>query len=93
MKNKQAGNPFLTLLLNLIINIEWIIPAIVCLILHFAVDLSIWWFIGALIFWVLVVLVSTSVIEYAARCSSEKYPPKENKNPYSAKNIADTEDK
>ena len=76
----------INLLLGLLINIEWGIPALILLILHFVFDISILWFIGALVAWVLLVIVSMLIVGFSAKCSNIKDPPKENKNIYSAKN-------
>ena len=84
-KAKRGGNFFLCLLISLVMNIEWSIPAWILLALHFWKDISIWWFVGGLVFWVICVLVGMWIIGWAADCSKEKDPPKENKNPYSVK--------
>ena len=76
----------INLLLGLFINIEWGIPALILLILHFVFDISILWFIGALVAWFLLVIASMLIVGFSAKCSNIKDPPKENKNIYSAKN-------
>ena len=57
----------------------------VLLALHFWLKISIWWFVGGLVLWILVNLVGMWLMGWAARCSAGKDPPKENKNPYSKK--------
>ena len=84
-RTNRGGNFFLCLFINLLLNLEWSIPAWILLALHFWIELSIWWFIGGLIFWVLSILSGMWIMGWAADCSSEKDPPKENKNPYSVK--------
>lgn len=84
-KTKQRGNFLLCLLINLLLNLEWSIPAWVLLAIHFWLDISIWWFVGGLVFWILRILINMWFIGWAARCGNEKDPPKANKNPYSAK--------
>ena len=76
----------INLLFGLFINIEWGIPALILLILHFVFDISIFWSIGAFVLWVLVVIGSMFIVGFSAKCSNIKDPPKENKNIYSAKN-------
>ena len=84
-KTKRGGGFLLCLLINLLLNLEWSIPAWILLALHFWLEISIWWFVGGLALWVLRICVDMWIIGWAAGCSNEKDPPKENKNPYSAK--------
>ena len=84
-KNKRGGGFFLCLFINLLLNLEWSIPAWILLALHFWLDISIWGWVGALAFWVLSILADMWLVGWAVRCGSEKDPPKENKNPYSVK--------
>lgn len=76
---------WLCLLINLLLNLEWSIPAWILLALHIWLDISIWWFIGALTLWMLGILAGMWIMGWAASCGNEKDPPKENKNPYSKK--------
>ena len=85
MRRHSGGGGFwLCLLLNLLLNLEWSIPAWICLSLHFWLGLSLWWFAGALALWVGRILLGMWFVGWAARCGAEKDPPKENKNPYSS---------
>ena len=84
-KTKRSGGFLLCLIINLLLNLGWSVPAWVLLALHFWLDISIWWFVGGLAFWILCVLADMWLIGWAARCAGEKDPQKENKNPYSAK--------
>ena len=84
-KTKRGGGFFLCLIINLLLNLEWSIPAWILLALHCWLGISIWWFVGALAFWVLSILTNMWLIGWAASCGNEKDPPKENKNPYSVK--------
>lgn len=84
-RTKRSGSFFLCLLINLLLNLEWSIPAWIFLGLHLWLDISLWWFAGGLGFWLLSVLSGMWIMGWAARCGSEKDPPRENKNPYSAK--------
>ena len=84
-RTNRGGSFLLCLLINLLLNLQWSIPAWILLALHFWLDISIWWFVGALAFWVLSILADMWLIGWAARCGNEKDPPKENKNPYSVK--------
>lgn len=84
-KIKKSGNFFLCLLFNMLLNLEWTIPAWILLALHFLFDWSIWWFWLALGLWLLSILLWMDVIGWATRCGNTPDPPKENKNPYSAK--------
>ena len=87
MKRTQKNGSFLLcLLINLLLNWEWSIPAWVLLALHIWLDISIWWFIGGLTLWILSILAGMLFMGWAADCGSIKDPPKENKNPYSKTN-------
>ena len=82
---KRLGGFFLVLLVNMLLNLEWSIPAWVLLALHIWLDISIWWFVGAVGLWMVSILTGMWLMGWAASCGNEKDPPKENKNPYSQK--------
>ena len=88
-KTKRTGGFLLSLLINLLLNLEWSIPAWLLLGLHIWLSISIWWFIGGLAFWILRILAGMWLMGWASACGNEKDPPKENKNPYSAKQRGD----
>lgn len=80
----RAGGFLLTLLINLIINWEGILPALVLLVLHYTLRWPLWAVWAALGVWVLVILIGTLLIVWAAGCSDRTIvPPPTNKNPYS----------
>ena len=81
--SRRSGRFLLVFLLNLLLNLEWSIPAWIFLGLHFLFDFCIWWFVGALMLWITGILVGMRLMNWAAGCGSEKDIPKENKNPYS----------
>ncbi|MGN0489492.1 MAG: hypothetical protein ACI4HO_09545 [Ruminococcus sp.] len=83
-RTKFTGNFILVLLLNLLFNFEWSIPAWILLILHFVIGLPVYWFWIALGLWVLLVVLFTKLLGWTARVSNEKPIKRENKNPYSA---------
>ena len=62
-----------------------VVLALVLIIVKFVLDISIWWFVGGLVFWLLRILLGMWIMGWAASCGNEKDPPKENKNPYSKK--------
>ena len=71
MRNsKRSGSFFPCLFINMLMNIEGLLPAVILLVLHFWLKISVWWSVGAFIGW-------------AGKCSSARDLPKENKNPYS----------
>ncbi len=82
MKKAESGNFFLALILNLVFNMEWVIPAVILLILHFTIGLPLYWFWIALGLWVGGTLVVTLLLGWAGKCSRSP-EPRENKNPYS----------
>ena len=84
-KTKRNGSFFLCLLINMLLNIEGIIPAVILLVLHFWLGISIWWAAFALGAWIVGIIVWMRFIGWAGRVGSMPDMPKENKNPYSAK--------
>ena len=82
-RTKRGGSFLLCLLINLLLNLEWSIPALILLGLHFWLGISLWWFAAALALWVLSILSGMWFMGWATRVGSEADPPKENKNPYS----------
>lgn len=85
-KTNYSGNFFICLLLNIVLNLDELIPAAVLLLLHFVLDISIWWAIGAFILWILWLILWMFFVGWASKAGSEPDPPKENKNPYSVGN-------
>lgn len=85
-QTRKRGGFWLCLLLNMVLNLEWTIPAWVLLAMHFWLGWSIWWFVLALALWVLDILFWMKVMGWAADCSNTPDPPRENKNPYSVRN-------
>ena len=84
-RTKRSGGFIICLLFNMLINLEWSIPAWILLALHFWLDISIWWFVGAFAFWILSIISWMSIMGWVSDCSNTPDPPKENKNPYSVK--------
>ncbi len=85
-KTKRNGNFLLCLVFNMLLNLEWTIPAWILLALHYILGWSIWWFWLALGIWLLNILLWMTLMGWAARCANTPDSPKENKNPYSVKN-------
>ena len=81
-KTKSNGGFLLCLLMNLILNLEWSVPAWILLALHFWLKISLWWFAGALGLWIALMLIQTIIIKWV-NSSSKPTEPQENKNPYS----------
>ena len=83
-KSKKDGSFILVLVLNLILNLEWIIPAVILLVLHFLFDWPIWLFWAALGLWVGIIVIEMLVLRWAAGCGNAPEPEKKNLNPYSS---------
>ena len=87
MRNlKRSGSFFPCLFINMLMNIEGLLPAVVLLALHFWLKISVWWSFGAFIAWILYLIMWMAFIGWAGKCGSEREMPKDNKNPYSAGN-------
>ncbi len=93
MRRTKHGGFFVCLVFALLMNPEGLIPSAVLLILHFWLKLSVWWAVGAAAAWLLYLILWTVFIGWVGRCASEKETPKENKNPYSVGNTAESENK
>lgn len=85
-KAKRAHGFWLCFLFNIFLNFEGVLPAVILLILHFLLEISLWWSVLAAALWVIGILLYMSVIDWANQCGNTPDKPKENKNPYSAKN-------
>ena len=76
---------FVWLLFNMLINLEWTIPAWILLATHFVFGWGIMWFWIALGVWFLGIILWMNVIGWASGCRGcDK--PKKNINPYSVGN-------
>ena len=88
LKIKRSSKGFMiSLLISLAFNLEWTVPAWIFLALHFWKGISLWWFIGSMILWVLFIALRVLLFSSLVRAGNYKDPPKENKNPYSKKNL------
>lgn len=85
-RTKRKCSFILCLLINMLLNIEWTIPAVILLVFHFLLDISVLWAAIALGLWVIGLVLGMLIIGWAAGCGSSHDKPKENKNPYSAGN-------
>ncbi len=83
-RTKRSGNFFLCLLINISLNLEWLIPIAILIGLHFFLGISIWWGIGLFVFWLLYIIFWMKIIGWADKSSCTPDKTKENKNPYSA---------
>ena len=85
MKKRPQGNGFFSaLLINLVFDLEWTIPAWLLLAAHFIFDISLWWFVGALAVWIIGVAIKTAVLSWLVHIGNVPDPPKENKKQYSS---------
>lgn len=83
MKRKRDGGFWLCLLMNLLFDLEWSIPAWLLLILRFVLGWPIWLFVGALAAFFVGVLLKTAFLSWAASVGNIPDAHKENLNPYS----------
>lgn len=85
-KANRSGGTLLCLILNILLNLDGIIPALILLALHFWLDISIWWAVAAGAIWLLQIVFWTLFWRFANKCGNTHDLPRENKNPYSVKN-------
>ena len=81
-RTNRTGNFFTCLLVNMLLNLEWSIPAWILLALHFIFGLSIVFFFVAIAVWILVIIFWMKVIGWASNCETKPTP--KNINPYSS---------
>ena len=60
------------MLINMLLNLEWSIPAWILLGLHAWLGISLRWFAGALLLWILRALAGMWIVGWAAECGSQK---------------------
>ncbi len=77
----------LAIIINLVLNLEWSIPAWIALILYFTIHIPIYIFWALLLIWILWIVLTTIFLGYITKLGNERDMEKENKNPYSNKNI------
>ena len=92
-RTKRSGGFFISLLINMFLNIEGVIPAVVLLVLHYYFDISVWWSVLALALWILYLIIWMLILGYVSRCSNTPDRKTVNKNPYSKKSIYTNENK
>lgn len=90
-KIRTDGSFWLCFLLNLLLNLEWTIPAWILLAMHYWLDWPIRWFWIALALWPVVILIRMTVMGWLVHLGNQPDPPKENKNPYSVKKHTEQE--
>ena len=89
-KGESALGTLFGLLFFLFLRVEsWLcsLPAWITLILHFTSSLSIWWFWATLGIWILSGVLRYLLVLFARWGASDEPVKKENKNPYSRKDI------
>ena len=72
------------LLINMLLNLEGLIPFAILIILHFWVGISIWWAVLAFALWIVYLIIWMLIFRWVNKSSSFSDKPKENKNPYSS---------
>lgn len=85
-RTKRQGGFFFSLLINILLNPEGFLPAIALIVLHFVLGWSLWWAALAAAVWILWLIIRMLLLGWVVKCGNTPDPPKENKNPYSAKN-------
>lgn len=85
-RTKRSCGFFGTLMINILLNPEGFLPAAVLVVLHFVLGWSLWWAALAAVLWLVWLILKMAFLGWAIKCGDTPDPPKENKNPYSAKN-------
>ncbi len=82
---KKDSGFLLSFFINLLFNLEWAIPALICFVLHFILGISLWWTAGGIALWILVVLARTLLLFVLNKAGNMPEKQRPNINPYSAK--------
>ena len=72
-KTNRSGSFLLCLLLNMLLNLEGLIPAAVLLALHFILKWSIWWAVLAAGLWIVYLILWMLFMRFAAKSSNKKW--------------------
>lgn len=83
MRIRRNSGFLLSIIINIVFNLEGSIPAWILLGLHFWLGLSIKWFLLALFIWLFVIFLRTAVLSWVNKQNNISRPKLENKNPYS----------
>lgn len=86
-RTRRSGGFFFCLLLNILLNWEGALPAAIFFALHRWRGWSLWWAGLALALWIGGILLWMFFIGWASKCGNRRDAPRENKNPYSAKDF------
>lgn len=81
---RSGGNFLLCLAINMALNADGLIPAVLLLILHFWLGWPLWLTFAAAGAWLLILIVRMAILRWANCCGNVPDPPRKNKNPYSA---------
>ncbi len=86
MGRNTIGSLFIVFLLNLFINFQWAVFAIILLLLH--IWLAVPLILSLIIFgiWLIIALTITFMVSWGSSAGSRPLPKRENLNPYSTKN-------
>ena len=77
MRNsKRSGSFLLCFFINMLMNIEGLLPSVVLLVLHFWLKISVWWSVGTFIAWILYLIMWMAFIGWAGKCGSARDLPK-----------------
>lgn len=85
MRRARNHGFFVSLLINMLFRMEWLILTVLLLVLHFIFHIGWWWSLIPVVCWVIHSLLVTVIVSAAVRLGNEPTPKRENKNPYSHK--------
>ena len=88
---KKFFKYLLSVLLSLLFHWYWSIPAWVLLVLHFTLGISIWWFVAALLLWIVGVRLFMRLVGWLTYMGNKKEAENKNVNPYSKNNEKTTQ--
>lgn len=85
MRRTNRGGSFIVcLLINLLLNLHWAIPAVILFVLHFWLGWSIWWAWGALALWIVANILMMLFMGWVSNCDTLPKSSSRPQNTYSA---------
>lgn len=79
-RTKRSGSFLLSLLFNMLLNLEGLIPAAILLVLHFWLGWSVWWAVLAAVIWILGMIVWMLLVGWLSKYDSVPLSQNKHKN-------------
>lgn len=85
MRKARNHGFVVSLLVNMAFRAEWLVPALILLVLHFVLGIAWWWCLIPIGCWIIHALIVTLLLSFANWAGNAPEPQTKNINPYSNK--------